>query len=221
MGSVLSVNVGRARANPWKRGPATTGIDKQPVSGAVAVSAPGPKGTGAVGLAGDRAHDVKHHGGVDQAVYAYAREDMDSWEAELGRSLPPGMFGENLTTLGVEVSGALIGERWRVGHDLVLEVSCPRIPCGTFQGWLGERGWMRRFTRAALPGAYLRVVAPGHVRAGDALEVVHLPDHDVSVALTFRAITLEPDLLPLLAVADALPRSLHAKASRRTISTAG
>lgn len=201
---VLSVNVGRPRPNPWK-GIGATGIDKRPVDGPVAVSAPGPKGAGEVGLAGDRVYDVAHHGGTDQAVYAYAREDLDRWQAELGRPLGNGSFGENLTTAGLDVNGALIGERWRIGADVVLEVSCARIPCGTFQGWLGEQGWIKRFTAAAVPGAYLRVVEPGEVRAGDPVEVLHRPEHEVTVAFLFRAVTTEPELLPRLAVADALP----------------
>ena len=201
---LLSVNVGRPRRNPWK-GLGATGIDKQPVNGPVAVSAPGPKGTGEVGLLGDRVYDVKHHGGVDQAVYAYAREDLDDWEAELGRLLRNGVFGENLTTSGLDVSGALIGERWRIGSDVILEVSCARIPCATFQGWLERDGWIKRFTQAARPGAYLRVIEPGDIRAADQVEIVHRPDHDVTVALVFRAMTLEPDLLPRLLVAEALP----------------
>jgi MOSC domain-containing protein YiiM len=202
--NLLSVNVGRPRPNPWK-GLSATGIDKLPVHGPVAVSAPGPKGTGEVGLFGDRAYDVKHHGGVDQAVYAYAREDLDNWEAELGKPLQNGVFGENLTTLGLDVNGALIGERWRIGSDVVLEVSCARIPCVTFQGWLEREGWIKRFTQAARPGAYLRVIEPGDIRAQDQIEIVHRPDHDVTVALVFRAMTLEPDLLPRLLVAEALP----------------
>ncbi|MFF3172306.1 MOSC domain-containing protein [Streptomyces sp. NPDC057900] len=212
---LLSVNIGRPRPNPWK-GLSATGIDKRPVTGPVAVSAPGPKGTGAVGLAGDRVYDVKHHGGSDQAVYAYAREDLDGWQAELGLPLADGVFGENLTTLGVDVNGALIGERWRIGADVVLEVSCPRIPCGTFQGWLGRDGWLKRFTRAALPGAYLRVIEPGEIRAADPVEIVHRPDHDVTVALVFRAMTLEGDLLPRLLVADALPEEEKELVRRRT-----
>ncbi|MDH6111253.1 MOSC domain-containing protein YiiM [Kitasatospora sp. MAP12-15] len=212
---LLSVNVGRPRPNPWK-GLTDTGIDKRPVDGPVAVSDPGPKGTGAVGLAGDRVYDLKHHGGSDQAVYAYAREDLDGWESALGRPLADGSFGENLTTLGLDVNGALIGERWRIGGEVVLEVSCPRIPCGTFQGWLEQAGWIKRFTLAALPGAYLRVVEPGEIRAGDPVEIVHRPDHEVTVALSFRALTLEPDLLPRLLVADALPEEARESARRRT-----
>ena len=211
---VISVNVGRPQPNPWK-GIGATGIDKRPVDGRVAVTAPGPKGTGAVGLAGDRVYDVAHHGGADQAVYAYAREDLDHWEAELGRPLADGSFGENLTTSGLDVNGALIGERWRIGPDLVLEVTCPRIPCGTFQGWLGERGWIKRFTEEVRPGAYLRVVTPGSVGAGDPVEVVHRPGHDVTVALVFRATTLETELLPRLLVADALPEEDMARIRRR------
>ncbi|HEY5836993.1 MOSC domain-containing protein [Streptomyces sp.] len=212
--NVLSVNVGRPRPNPWKRLPAT-GIDKRPVTGPVAVAAPGPKGTGAVGLAGDRVYDVKHHGGDDQAVYAYAREDLDHWEAELGRTLGNGSFGENLTTAGIDVNAALIGERWRIGATVVLEVSCPRIPCATFAGWLDEHGWMRRFTRAALPGPYLRVVEPGEITAGDPITVVGRPAHEVTVAVSFRAFTTEPELLPLLRDAEGLPAADREAVRRR------
>ncbi|MBC9728301.1 MOSC domain-containing protein [Streptomyces sp. TRM68367] len=212
---LVSVNVGRPRPNPWK-GLDATGIDKQPVDGPVAVSAPGPKGTGAVGLAGDRVYDVQNHGGTHQAVYAYAREDLDAWETELGRTLAGGVFGENLTTSGVDVNGARIGERWRIGSDVVLEVSCPRIPCATFQGWLERAGWIKRFTRAAVPGAYLRVIEPGDIRAGDLVEIVHRPAHEVTVALTFRAMTLEPGLLPRLLAADALPEEIKELVRRRT-----
>ncbi|WP_327289178.1 MOSC domain-containing protein [Streptomyces sp. NBC_01198] len=202
---LLSVNVGRPIPNPWKR-LAATGIDKQPVSGPVAVRSPGPKGTGAVGLAGDRVYDIKHHGGDDQAVYAYAREDLDRWEKELDRSFANGCFGENLTTTGYDVNAALIGERWRVGTEgPLLEVSCPRIPCATFAGWLDERGWIGRFTDRALPGPYLRVLEPGELAAGDPVRVVSRPDHDVTVELAFRAMTAEPALLPRLLAADALP----------------
>jgi MOSC domain-containing protein YiiM len=211
---VLSVNVGRPRANPWK--PVTlTGIDKRPVSGPVRVTAPGPKGTGDVGLAGDRCYDVKHHGGSDQAVYAYAREDLDKWAAELGRELANGVFGENLTTGGIAVSDALIGERWRVGRELLLEVSCPRIPCGTFQGWLERDGWIKRFTQAALPGTYLRVIRPGPVEAGDPVVIESRPGHDVTAAVTFRALTTEPELLPGLLAAGALPGGIRELARKR------
>jgi MOSC domain-containing protein YiiM len=211
---VLSVNVSQPRPNPWK-GLGATGIDKRPAGGTVAVTAPGPKGTGQVGLAGDRVYDVKHHGGDDQAVYAYAREDLDGWETELGRPLANGSFGENLTTAGLYVNEALIGERWRIGPDVVLEVSCPRIPCATFQGWLQRDGWISRFTQAALPGAYLRVIEPGDVRAGDPVQIVQRPGHDVTVALTFRALTRQPELLPRLLIADALPEESKARIRKR------
>ena len=163
---LLSVNVGQPRPNPWKE-MKLTGIDKQPVDGPVMVTPARAKGLGMVGLAGDRVLDVRNHGGPDQAVYAYAREDLDFWEAELGRPLGGGVFGENLTTEGIDVNGALIGERWRVGPDVILEASCPRIPCGTFQGWLAQAGWIKRFTQAARPGSYFRVIEPGEICAGD------------------------------------------------------
>ncbi|MET7440169.1 MOSC domain-containing protein [Streptomyces sp. NPDC004082] len=213
---LLSLNIGRPRAVTYTDQPeGLTGIDKRPVDGPVAVSAPGPKGVGAGGLAGDAVCEKRHHGGDDQAVYAFAREDLDEWERELGRPLTNGSFGENLTTSGLDVSGARIGERWRVGPEAVLEVTCGRIPCRTFQGHLGERGWVKRFTQRGAPGAYLRVVRPGEIRAGDPIEILHRPDHDVTVALQFRAVTVERTLLPrLLAAGDALHPEVLADARK-------
>ena len=211
---VQTVNIGQPQPNPWK-GLDATGIDKRPVEGPVIVAEPGPKGTGAVGLAGDRVYDLKSHGGSDQAVYAYAREDLDRWQPEFGRELPNGCFGENLTTVDLDVSGALIGERWRIGSSVVLEVSCPRIPCATFQGWLEKAGWIAQFTRAAVPGAYLRVITGGEIQAGDPVQIVARPEHDVTVELSFRAMTLRPDLLERLLVAEALPRADRDRVRRR------
>ncbi|MGD1219748.1 MOSC domain-containing protein [Streptomyces krungchingensis] len=213
---LLSLNLGRAQAVAYTDQPeGVTGIDKQPVDGAVRVTAPGPKSIGGSGLAGDAVCDGRHHGGDDQAVYAVAREDLDDWERELGRPLRNGVFGENLTTEGVDVSGARIGERWRIGSEVVLEVTSGRIPCRTFQGHLGEKGWVKRFTQKAAPGAYLRVIEPGEIRPGDAIEIVHRPDHDVTVALQFRAVTTERELLPrLLTVGDALHPEALAKARK-------
>ena len=212
---IVSVNVGHPQLNPWKT-MKLTGIDKRPVEGPVMVSRPRAMGMGMVGLAGDRVYDVLNHGGPDRAVYAYAREDLDFWAAQLGRPLPSGVFGENLTTEGADANGALIGERWRIGPDVILEVSCPRVPCGTFQGWLALAGWVKRFTLAARPGPYFRVIEPGEVQAGDQIEIVHRPGHDVTIALSFRALTVEPELLPRLLVADALPGELKDLARRRT-----
>ncbi|NHC47493.1 MOSC domain-containing protein, partial [Motilibacter aurantiacus] len=124
---------------------------------------------------------------------------------ELGRPLAAGAFGENLTTAGLDVTHAVVGERWRVGRELVLEVTSPRVPCRTFAAWLGERGWMRAFTAAARPGAYLRVLEPGPVAAGDEMAVEHRPGHGVTVAVVFRALLLEAELLPRLLEAPQLP----------------
>ncbi|MFF0446295.1 MOSC domain-containing protein [Streptomyces sp. NPDC004609] len=211
---LLTVNVGRPKAVGYTDTPdGLTGIDKRPTDGPVRVMEPGPKGEGGSGVAGDTVCDRRHHGGTHQAVYAFAREDLDFWERELGRPIPNGTFGENLTTTGLDVSGALIGERWRIGEQVVLEVASGRVPCRTFAGWLGEKGWVKRFTRQAEPGAYLRVVEPGEIRPGDPIEIVHRPDHEVTVSLAFRAETTERTLLPsVLAAADALDPGLVRKA---------
>ncbi|MFE7750835.1 MOSC domain-containing protein [Streptomyces sp. NPDC057428] len=203
---VLTVNIGRPTpSSHTDSATGLTGIGKQPADAPVRVSDPGPRGSGGSGLAGDAVCDLRHHGGTDQAVYAYAREELDAWEEALGRPLPDGAFGENLTTSGVVVSHARIGERWRVGEEVVLEVTSGRVPCRTFAGHVGERGWVKRFTHEAATGAYLRVIRPGTICSGDPVEVVHRPGHDITAALEFRATTTERTLLPsLLAAGDAL-----------------
>ncbi|SEO17503.1 MOSC domain-containing protein [Actinacidiphila rubida] len=209
MPHVLSVNVSRPMAVPYTDSAGgVTGIDKRPADGPVRVAAPGPRGSAGGGLAGDTVCDLRFHGGDDQAVYAYAREDLDHWERELGRPLMPGMFGENLTTTGIDVNAALVGERWRIGEHLVLEVTSGRIPCRTFAGRLDEKGWVKRFTQAVRPGPFFRVVVPGPVAPGDPVTVLSRPDHEVTVAFLFRAMTTEPALLPrVLAARDTLNTS--------------
>ena len=215
-GKVLTVNVGVARPNPAKRSTGFTGIDKLPVDDAVQVRAPGPKRTGLhSGVIGDPIGDIEHHGGDDQAVYAYAREDYDWWESELGRSLPNGYYGENLTTLGLDLTGTLIGEVWRLGDTLELQPTFGRIPCATFQTKMGERGWLKRFARVNRTGTYLRVVTPGPVRAGDPIQIVHRPVRSVPVAEAFHIYMHEPASLARLLEAEGLPDDLRAEVEDR------
>ena len=181
-----------------------TGIDKIAVTTPVAVSAPGPV-KGFSGVAGDSIGDAQSHGGNDQAVYAYAREDLDWWEAELGRELPPGLFGENLTTQGVSLNDALIGEVWRVGDELELRVTFGRVPCVTFQAKMAEPHWVKRFARANRTGAYLRVVTPGTIRAGDPISIVHRPARSVSLADAFEIYMFDRPRLAHLLTAENLP----------------
>ncbi|MFJ2767362.1 MOSC domain-containing protein [Streptomyces sp. NPDC087300] len=210
---LLSVNLGRRTTVEYTdAADGRTAIDKKPTAEPVLVTAPGVKGVGGSGLAGDEIGNKRHHGGHDQAVYVFAREDLDTWESLLGRPLANGGFGENLTTSGIDVNGARIGERWRIGGSgPLLEVTSSRIPCRTFQGHLGEKAWVKRFTQHGVPGAYLRVIEPGEIRAGDTVEIAHRPAHDVTVALHFRAITTERSLLPrMLAAGAALhPETIH------------
>jgi MOSC domain-containing protein YiiM len=221
MGRVLSVNLAVPEPNAAKP-VGTTGINKQPVDGPVAVRAPGPKTTGlGSGLVGDQIFDVENHGGDDQAVYAYAGEDYDWWAGQLDRELPAGLFGENLTTLGVDVNGALIGERWQIGADLVLQATFGRIPCVTFQAKMGLPQWLKRFTVAARPGTYFRVVEPGEVRAGDMVTVVHRPEHGVSIAEGFRAWMREPELLPRLLTVPELDDEMREHIARRLANPPG
>ncbi|OLM01420.1 hypothetical protein Ae406Ps2_1420 [Pseudonocardia sp. Ae406_Ps2] len=212
MSVVESVNTGVSRPILAKAG--ASGIDKLPVAGPVRVAVPA---AAASGLAGDTICDADHHGGPDKAVYAYAREDLEFFATELG-PLRAGTFGENLTTRGIDVSGAELGECWRVG-GVVLQVTAPRVPCRTFAAHLERAGWVKRFTAAARPGAYLRVLSPGEIRAGDTVTVEHRPGHGVTVADAFRALLGEPDRLPdLLAAGEHLLPQIRDTVTRRTAS---
>jgi MOSC domain-containing protein YiiM len=214
---VLSVNVARPRVNPDPRAQSKlTGIDKKPVSGAVQVRPPGTSQSDASGLLGDTIGNPKLHGGADQAVYAYAREDLDRWEEHLDRTIDNGMFGENLTTVGVDLTQTRIGERWRIGTGtLLLEVSAPRTPCRTFASFLDLPRWIKTFTDAGTPGAYFRVLSSGEVRAGDGITIEYRPDHEVTIGLVFRARMTDPALAPALLQADALSAELKSFARQR------
>ncbi|SES01997.1 MOSC domain-containing protein YiiM [Lentzea xinjiangensis] len=216
---VLSLNIAQQTLPVDYAQVGTTGIDKRPVPGPLRVSAPGPKGSSGSGVEGDAIADQAHHGGDHQAVYGYAREDLDWWQGELGAELRNGQFGENLTTQGIDHTHALVGERWRVGTAL-LEVTAPRIPCKTFAGFLEQRGWVKRFTRAERPGAYFRVLEAGSVATGDEIAVVHRPDHDITVGLFFRALLTDAGLLPrLLEAGDSVPPEVVELVHRRTSTT--
>jgi MOSC domain-containing protein YiiM len=149
---------------------------------------------GTLGPDGDEHGDTEHHGGGEQAVYAYAREDLDWWVERLGRELRDGMFGENVTTAGLDITGALIGETWRMGGATV-QVTAPRIPCVTFQSWMDEPRWVKRFAQAGRPGAYLRVLREGPVRGGDSIEVLSRPAVQVTVAESMRAFYGDADIM--------------------------
>jgi MOSC domain-containing protein YiiM len=176
-GVVESVNVGTPREIRWRGQTVRTAIWKDPVPGRVRV-----RGTS---VDGDEQGNPEVHGGVDKALYAYAAEDYEWWATELGRRPAPGTFGENLTVRGIDVSGALVGERWRVGGTL-LEVSQPRTPCFKLGIRMGSQRFPRRFAAAGRPGAYLRILEEGEVAAGDPVEVAHHPGHGLTVAEVSR-----------------------------------
>jgi MOSC domain-containing protein YiiM len=183
---VASVNLGVSEPSTAKNVGAT-GIRKRSVEAAL-LRAPGPKRGGlGSGLVGDFIGDVRHHGGDYQAVYAFAREELDYWERRLDMELASGSFGENLTTSGLDVDSALIGDRWAVGDQAVLEVTGPRIPCATFAARMGIRGWVKTFAQVGRSGAYLMIVTGGEVKRGDALRVVARAEHDVDVPTALRA----------------------------------
>ncbi|MCC3290208.1 MOSC domain-containing protein [Arthrobacter sp. zg-Y1110] len=203
---------------PTKDATGVTAIDKRAVAGPVKVHP--------LGLTGDLQASRKHHGGESKAIYAYSQDDAEYWSRELGREIPPGLFGENLRLDGLDATAALIGERWRIGAEVELEVTCPRTPCRNFQRRMEVPNWQRRFAEAGRVGTYLRVRRRGSITAGDTVEVVTAPSHGVSVRDVFRGldadqaavlqasrsageITLSPEILKVL-------RTMSAKAERST-----
>ena len=176
---VLSINVTSVvHQGEWTGSEGRTGIDKRSVAGHIEFKNNG--------VAGDRIIDTNVHGGYDQAVYAYAREDALWWEKEIGEEITAGKFGENLTTEGIDVNAALVGEQWKIG-SVILEVSQPRIPCRVFAGFWKRATLIKDFTQAGRPGVYLRIIQEGTAQAGDAIEVIYKPDHNVSISDLFSA----------------------------------
>ena len=212
MASVISVNVGLPKLVGFETTSLPeTAIEKRPVSGPVRITSAGVEGNG-VG-------DTVHHGDEFMRVYAYAEEDDRWWETELElpvRALAPGHFGEQLTTEGVDLNAAVMGETWQIG-SAVLQVAHIRTPCRTFKGWMGHTGhdptaWVRRFALAHRPGPYFRVLEEGTVAAGDQVVVLDRPGHGVSVAMMSTALFLDPRLLPRLLEVEGLKGWVYERA---------
>ena len=180
LAKIISVNVGTPREFEYKGRAAISAIWKSPVNGRVAA-----KG---VNLAGDDQADRQAHGGFDKAIYAYAIEDMKWWEQQIDRTLEHGEFGENLTTQGIEVNDALVGEHWSIGST-VLEVSEPRIPCWRLGVRMNDKTFPKKFTQALRPGPYLRIIEEGDIGVEDEIKVIEKPEHDLTVRDVFRIYT--------------------------------
>ncbi|MGC4935374.1 MOSC domain-containing protein [Gordonia sp. DT30] len=219
LGRILAVCSVHADVDLGKAG--ISAIDKRPQTGRVRV--------GELGLVTDHVCDTTHHGGHDQAVYAYDEREARRWSDELGRELPFGWFGENLRVDGLAVTDALVGERWQIGPPadsgdgrapggLVLETTIPRTPCRTFGAWAGEPQWVKRFMQAGDVGAYLRVLTPGTVGAGDQIRVIHRPEHGVTVRDLLTG--TDARLLRALLAADDLPGKVRREASRHLVRAA-
>lgn len=210
MSSVVTVNAGMPRPVEYQTSSLpSTAIEKRPVEGPVRITTEGVEGNACAST------DV--HGDEFMRVYAYSVEDYAWWQAELGRELRPGQFGEQLTTQGIDLNAALVGETWRVG-TAVLQIAHVRVPCLTFKGWMGHSGydataWVKRFTVAGRPGPYFRVLEEGVVAAGDPVVVLERPDHGVTVADLFAAVTLRPALLTRVAEVPGLKPWVYDRAA--------
>jgi MOSC domain-containing protein YiiM len=176
---VLSVNLTHSvHTGEWTGSEGKTGIDKRAVDGPITFANEE--------VTGDVIVDRNHHGGFDQAVYAYSREDADWWQNQLGITIDNGRFGENLTTSGIDVNQALVGERWKIGST-ILEVSQPRIPCRVFAGFWQRPTLIKEFMESGKPGTYLRIIQEGQINAGDVIEILSKPDHQITIADLYAA----------------------------------
>ena len=193
---VISLNVGHVRQIEWRGQLVSTGIWKAPVMGRLELRG--------VNFTGDDQADRTVHGGPDKAVYAYAREDYDYWREAERMDVAPGLFGENLTVEGLDLSSALVGEQWSVGST-ILEVAQPRMPCYKLGIRVGDQHFLKRFLAAQRPGAYLRVVREGDVGSGDEVRVTSRPAHEMTLRTMVRALR-DPALAKLLRGVPRLPQ---------------
>jgi MOSC domain-containing protein YiiM len=203
---VISLNVMHAIIPDVGGEVGVTAIDKRPVSDSREVTT--------AGVAGDKRADIPNHGMPEQAVYAYAIEDYQWWEAELGVSISAGKFGENLTTAGIDVTNAVIGQTWRIGTTL-LQVTGPRIPCGTFARWMDIDKWVKRFMAEGMPGTYFQVLEPGTITAGDEIEIVATPEHGVTVCDVYQLVAgdRDADRLARVIACPELPEEMRTQVS--------
>lgn len=174
--SILSINSAAPRTLVFNNQEVATGIFKEPVTGSVRI--------GEQGLSGDTIVDTRVHGGLDQAVYLYHKEDYDWWAQQLGRPLPNGIFGENLTLEGMDEVNWVIGDRLRI-NDVLLEITAPRTPCFKLGVRMEDPRFIKQFVKANRPGAYARVLNPGSVSVGDTIEVSRTPEDHASVKEVF------------------------------------
>jgi MOSC domain-containing protein YiiM len=203
---VLSLNVVHAVIPDVGGSVGVTSIDKRSVSDSRQVTT--------AGVAGDQRSDIPNHGMPEQAVYAYAREDYEWWEVELDREIPAGKFGENLTTVGIDVTNAVIGQTWRIGSTL-LQVTGPRIPCGTFARFMEEDKWVKRFMDEGMPGTYFQVLEAGEITSGDEIKIESTPEHGVTVSDVYQLVAgdRDPERIARVLNCPELPEEMHTRVS--------
>jgi len=174
---LISINLGEERTLQRNDHVEQTGIFKSPTDKPAQVTK--------LGMEGDVIISKKHHGGPDQAVYIYGMADYAWWEKEIRKALPPGTFGENLNISELESAQFNIGDYLHIS-DVTLQVTAPRIPCGTFAARMEDPQWVKKFRHAERPGLYCRVLQEGLVKAGNPVFIKKYSEETISILQVFR-----------------------------------
>lgn len=180
---LISVNIGEERTLHRKDRTAQTGIFKLPTDKPTTVTK--------LGLEGDVIISTENHGGPDQAIYIYGGADYAWWINELGKELAPGTFGENLTVSGLGSAQFNIGDYLHIS-DATLQVTAPRIPCGTFAARMADSQWVKKFRHAERPGLYCRVIKEGIIKTSDIVMVEKYTGETLSLIETYQAAYQRP-----------------------------
>jgi len=193
---LLAISLSGLKRVPYRGRWIETGIYKEPVKGPVWVHE--------WGLEGDSQADLKNHGGPDKAVYVYTLENYRYWELELGRDLPFGQFGENLTVCGMVDEAVHIGDIFRIG-EVRVQVTQPRVPCYKLGIKMEDPGFVRRFHHSGRVGFYLRVLREGTVAVGDTVELLEPDPAKLSISEAMLAVTKGPRQQEIIERALAIP----------------
>lgn len=194
---VLSTNIAEPITIEWRGQSVKTGIYKYPVDTSIFL--------GAEDVENDHVIDRRYHGGTEKACYLYSADHYSFWQNKYpDLEWKSGMFGENLTVIGLDESVIRIGDCYRIG-DAIVQVSQPRQPCFKLGIRFNDQAIVDDFWEAPYPGVYVRVIQPGAVKNGDELILTEQNPESLSIAEVFSLFSANPNTLGRIQEAIAEP----------------